>query len=90
MKVYERKTLRICSRISCQATREGSKEEPVIAELQEIMRDAEKEQPVINRLVQWAKKHESIRAMLLYSSRTDPNVSVDIFSDKVEIWKNKT
>jgi aminoglycoside 6-adenylyltransferase len=45
------------------------------------MRDAEKEQTVINRLVQWAEKHNSIRGMLLYSSRTNPNVSVDIFSD---------
>lgn len=45
------------------------------------MRDTEKEQAVINRLVQWAERHETIRAMLLYSSRTNPNAPVDIFSD---------
>jgi aminoglycoside 6-adenylyltransferase len=45
------------------------------------MRDIEEEQAVINRLVQWAERHESIRAMLLYSSRANPNAPVDIFSD---------
>jgi aminoglycoside 6-adenylyltransferase len=45
------------------------------------MRDVEEEQAVIDRLVQWAEKHESIRAMLLYSSRANPNAPVDMFSD---------
>lgn len=45
------------------------------------MRDTEKEQSIINRLVQWAEKHETIRAMLLYSSRANPGAPVDIFSD---------
>jgi aminoglycoside 6-adenylyltransferase len=45
------------------------------------MRDTEKEQAVISRLVQWAEKHEAIRAMLLYSSRTHPNAPLDVFSD---------
>jgi aminoglycoside 6-adenylyltransferase len=39
------------------------------------------EQIVINRLVQWAEKRETIRAMLLFSSRTNPTAPVDIFSD---------
>ena len=39
------------------------------------------EQIVINRLVQWAEKRETIRAMLLFSYRTNPTAPVDIFSD---------
>jgi len=39
------------------------------------------EQIVIDRLVQWAEKRETIRAMLLFSSRTNPTAPVDIFSD---------
>lgn len=40
-----------------------------------------KAQAVTNRLVEWAEKRESIRAMLLYSSRANPNAPVDVFSD---------
>ena len=36
---------------------------------------------VIRRLVEWAKKQEEIRAMLLTSTLTNPNAPVDIFSD---------
>ena len=36
---------------------------------------------VINRLIRWAERREDIRAMLLYSSRTNPTAQVDIFSD---------
>jgi len=36
---------------------------------------------VIDKLVRWTAKHDSIRAMLLYSSRTDPNAPLDVFSD---------
>ena len=36
---------------------------------------------VIQRLVEWAGKQASIRAMLLTSTRTNPNAPMDIFSD---------
>src|SRR5687768_15221379 len=36
---------------------------------------------VIEKLVQWAEQQESIRAMLLTSTRAIPNGPVDIFSD---------
>ncbi len=45
------------------------------------MKDIEKQRIVINRLIQWAEKQERIRAMLLFSSRTNPAAPVDIFSD---------
>ncbi len=36
---------------------------------------------IINQLIHWARKKSEIRAMLLTSSRTNPDVNVDIFSD---------
>ena len=36
---------------------------------------------VISRLVQWAEQRDSVRAMLLTSTRAIPNAPVDIFSD---------
>lgn len=36
---------------------------------------------VITRLVAWAGQHPDIRALLLYSSRVDPEAHVDAFSD---------
>jgi aminoglycoside 6-adenylyltransferase len=36
---------------------------------------------VIRRLVQWADTREAVRAMILTSTRTNPHVSVDVFSD---------
>lgn len=36
---------------------------------------------VIEKLIQWAEQQDSIRAMLLTSTRAIPNASVDIFSD---------
>ncbi len=36
---------------------------------------------VIEKLIQWAEQRDSIRAMLLTSTRSIPNASVDIFSD---------
>ena len=45
------------------------------------MNAKDKEQAVLNRLTQWADSRESIRAMLLYSSRTSPGARVDVFSD---------
>jgi aminoglycoside 6-adenylyltransferase len=36
---------------------------------------------VLERLTQWANRQESIRAMLLYSSRANPAAPVDAFSD---------
>jgi ABC-type multidrug transport system fused ATPase/permease subunit len=44
-------------------------------------KDTEKERAVIKRLIHWAEKHDSIRAMLLYGSRANPEAVVDIFSD---------
>jgi len=38
-------------------------------------------QDVIQRLIQWAEQRESIRAMLLTSTRAIPTASVDVFSD---------
>jgi len=45
------------------------------------LKDTEKEQTVIHRLIQWAEKQESVRAMLLYGSRANPEAAIDIFSD---------
>src|SRR5690348_2807429 len=39
------------------------------------------EREVIHRLIQWADQQEAVRAMILTSSRTNPNRSVDRFSD---------
>ncbi len=36
---------------------------------------------VIRRLIEWAEQKESVRAMLLTSTRAIPNASVDVFSD---------
>jgi len=36
---------------------------------------------VINKLIQWAEQKDSIRAMLLTSTRAVPNAPVDEFSD---------
>jgi aminoglycoside 6-adenylyltransferase len=36
---------------------------------------------VIRRLVQWAGNRDDIRALLLTSSRTNPDAPVDVFSD---------
>jgi len=45
------------------------------------MKDTTSENEVIRRLMQWAKEQVSVRAMLLTSSRANPNAPVDIFSD---------
>lgn len=45
------------------------------------MKNTEKEKEVIERLVHWAEKHTLVRAMLLTSSRANPNAPVDVFSD---------
>ena len=39
------------------------------------------EDDVFDKLIQWAEQHESVRAMLLTSTRAVPNASVDRFSD---------
>jgi aminoglycoside 6-adenylyltransferase len=46
-----------------------------------IQRDAIQQQQVCDLLIRWAEKQELIRAMLLYSSRANPEASVDSFSD---------
>ena len=45
------------------------------------MQKLHQESNIINKLIQWAEKRDSIRAMLLTSTRARPNSSVDIFSD---------
>jgi aminoglycoside 6-adenylyltransferase len=45
------------------------------------MRYSHQPPDVISKLVQWAEQRESIRAMLLTSTRAIPNAPVDIFSD---------
>jgi aminoglycoside 6-adenylyltransferase len=45
------------------------------------MKEPDQEQKVLNRLIRWAEKQEPVRAMLLYSSRANPQAPVDIFSD---------
>ncbi len=47
----------------------------------------QQEDPVIRTLINFGEKHEQIRAMILFSSRTNPNASCDVFSDyDVEIY----
>src|SRR5215207_2957082 len=45
------------------------------------MMDTHNHDDVIGKLVQWAEEQDTIRAMLLTSTRAIPNASVDIFSD---------
>jgi aminoglycoside 6-adenylyltransferase len=45
------------------------------------MKDTGKEDEIIQWLIEWAEKQEPIRAMLLTSSRANPNAPVDVFSD---------
>jgi aminoglycoside 6-adenylyltransferase len=45
------------------------------------MRYSHQPPDVISKLVQWAEQRESIRAMLLTSTRAIPTASVDVFSD---------
>jgi len=45
------------------------------------MRYSHQPPDVISKLVQWAEQRESIRAMLLTSTRAIPNAPTDIFSD---------
>ena len=45
------------------------------------MRYSHQPPDVISKLVQWAEQRESIRAMLLTSTRAVPTASVDVFSD---------
>jgi aminoglycoside 6-adenylyltransferase len=45
------------------------------------MRYSHQPPDVISKLVQWAEQRESIRAMLLSSTRAIPTASVDVFSD---------
>ena len=40
-----------------------------------------REAMVVERLVRWAEAQDAVRAMLLYSSRANPNAPIDEFSD---------
>ncbi len=45
------------------------------------MNESHPKSDIISKLMHWAEKRDSIRAMLLTSTRAVPNASVDIFSD---------
>ena len=45
------------------------------------MTDTIQEDRIIRRLMEWAEERETLRAMLLTSTRTSPNARVDLFSD---------
>jgi aminoglycoside 6-adenylyltransferase len=45
------------------------------------MKDTTKEDQVIQRLTHWAEERKSVRAVLLTSTRTNPNAPQDLFSD---------
>jgi aminoglycoside 6-adenylyltransferase len=45
------------------------------------MKDEISQDPVIQRLIQWGEAQTAVRAMVLTSSRTNPNAPVDLFSD---------
>ncbi|MCK4832753.1 MAG: aminoglycoside 6-adenylyltransferase, partial [Anaerolineales bacterium] len=43
--------------------------------------DGTREKLTIRGLVRWAQERPSVRALLLTSSRANPNAAVDLFSD---------
>jgi aminoglycoside 6-adenylyltransferase len=45
------------------------------------MNDTANEYEALHRVIQWAEAQASVRAMLLTSSRTNPNAPTDLFSD---------
>ena len=45
------------------------------------MKDMHQTLEVVRQLTQWAKHQESVRAMLLTSTRANPHASVDFLSD---------
>ena len=45
------------------------------------MENMTQEDKIVRRLVRWGKKQASVRAMLLTSTRTNPDAPVDVFSD---------
>lgn len=45
------------------------------------MQNAHRQQEVVYQLTQWAKHQDSVRAMLLTSTRASPHAQVDVFSD---------
>ncbi|HEX6271089.1 MAG TPA: aminoglycoside 6-adenylyltransferase [Anaerolineales bacterium] len=45
------------------------------------MQDIDHPNDIIRRLIQWAERRNSVRAMLLTSTRAIPNALVDVFSD---------
>jgi aminoglycoside 6-adenylyltransferase len=46
-----------------------------------LMKNRQQEDEIIQRLVQWAENQDPVRAMLLTSTRANPNASVDLLSD---------
>jgi len=45
------------------------------------MTDTFQEDGIIRRLIEWAEERDTVRAMLLTSTRTSPDARVDLFSD---------
>lgn len=45
------------------------------------MKDAHDPHHVIRRLIHWGERQDSVRAMLITSTRANPNALVDVFSD---------
>ena len=45
------------------------------------MQNAHRQQEVVYQLTQWAEHQDSVRAMLLTSTRASPHAQVDVFSD---------
>ncbi len=45
------------------------------------MKNSKQQKQVIDKLIRWGKRRPAIRAMLLTSSRANPNALVDVFSD---------
>jgi len=53
----------------------------LVTQYQEVRQHMIQQDPVIRRLVRWGQEQEAIRAMLLTSSRANPNAPVDVLSD---------
>ena len=45
------------------------------------MKETSEENEIIQRLIHWSERQESVRALVLTSSRANPNPPVDLFSD---------
>jgi len=46
-----------------------------------VEQQTDAQEAVVDRLIKWAQRQEAVRAMLLYSSRANPDAPLDRFSD---------